>query len=121
MAWKPSGYQSLSPYLLVEDVEATLAFCEAVFAAERLRLEPGGAGGMHAEMRIDDTIVMIGGPVAPGNAMLHLYCADPDAVMARALAQEARQLEAVGDRKDGSRRGGFLAPDGTQWFVACLR
>ena len=38
MSYKPAGYTSVSPYLIVRDAERTLAFVAAVFGAERLRM-----------------------------------------------------------------------------------
>ena len=50
MAYKPAGYNDLSPYLLVTDAEIVLRFCETVFSAERLRVIAREGGGiMHAE------------------------------------------------------------------------
>ena len=40
--FKPSGYPSVSPYLIVRDAEKTLAFLADVFGAERLRVIPEG-------------------------------------------------------------------------------
>lgn len=55
MTWKPAAYPSVSPYLLVRDAEATLAFLSTVFGAGRLRVIHRADGSvMHAEARIDD-------------------------------------------------------------------
>lgn len=118
MDYKPDDYPSLSPYLLAEDVGAVLAFCETVFGAERLRVFHRGDQIAHGELRIDDSVLMVGGPVTAPPAMLHLYLPDPDAVMARALEQGAELIEPMTDHADGDRRGGFRAPDGTAWYVS---
>ena len=50
MSWKPEGYSSVSPYLIVLDAERALAFMEAVFDARRIQVIPREGGGtMHAE------------------------------------------------------------------------
>lgn len=118
MSYKPDGYPDLAPYLLVRDAEATLAFCENVFGAIRLRIIPDDDGGiMHAECRIGDTVLMMG--EADGSpAMLHLYLDDPDAALDRAVAAGAEVIQPMMEKGDGDRRGGFRAPDGTQWFVS---
>lgn len=118
MSWKPDHYNDLSPYLLVKDAEATLAFCEAVFGATRLRVIPRDGGGIaHAECRIGDSVLMMG--EADGAAtMLHLYLADPDAAFDRALAHGAEVIQVMSEAGDGDRRGGLRAPDGTQWYLS---
>lgn len=117
MDWKPQGYTSLSPYLLVPDPEAVLAFCEAVFGAERLRVISEGDRIVHAECRIDDCVLMIGGAEGPP-AHLHLYLTDPDAAFARALEAGASEVQPMMEKGDGDRRGGVQSPDGTTWWLA---
>ncbi|EPX80063.1 VOC family protein [Litoreibacter arenae] len=118
MSWEPDGYSDLSPYLLVKDAEAVLAFCETVFGATRLRVIPTDDGGiMHAECRIGDSVVMMGEADGPA-AMLHLYLDDPDAAFDRAVANGAEVIQPMMEKGDGDRRGGVRAPDGTQWYLA---
>lgn len=118
MSYKPDGYTDLSPYLMVPDAEAVLAFAEAAFGAERLRVIPREGGGiMHAECRIGDSVLMMGEAEGPA-AMLHLYLPDPDAAFARALAAGAEEIQPMMEKGDGDRRGGVRAPDGTQWYLS---
>lgn len=117
MAYKPDGYTDLAPYLLIPDPEAELQFCETVFGAERLRVFHEGERIMHAECRIGDTVLMMGGAEGPA-AMLHLYLPDPDATYARALDAGATAIEPMSEKGDGDRRGGFTSPTGTQWYVS---
>ena len=117
MAYKPDGYTDLSPYLVVPDPEAVLAFCETVFGATRLRVIPDGDRIMHAECRIGDSVLMMGGADGPA-AMVHIYVPDPDAMFARALAEGAEQIQPMTESGDGDRRGGFRTPCGTQWYVS---
>ncbi|MFK7835788.1 MAG: VOC family protein [Sulfitobacter sp.] len=119
MRYKPKGYTSLAPYLLVRDAEATMTFLEAAFAGERLRVIPRDGGGiMHAEVRIDDTVVMLGEAQAATAAHLHLYVADPEACFERALAAGATTVQPLKSSGDGDLRGGVEAPDGTVWWIA---
>ena len=118
MTYKPDGYPDLAPYLLVQDAEAVMTFCETVFGATRLRVIPDGHGGiMHAECRIGDTVLMMGEADGPP-AMLHVYLDDPDAAFDRAVAAGAEVIQPMMEKGDGDRRGGVRSPDGTQWFVS---
>jgi len=118
MTWKPDGYTSLAPYLIVPDPEAVIAFCVAVFDAEPLRVIHDGDRVMHAECRIDDTVLMLGGMEGGPSAMVHVYVSNPDAVFAKALAHGAVEIQPILEKGDGDRRGGFRTPCGTQWFVS---
>lgn len=121
--WKPAGYTSVSPYLMVNDAEALIAFLAEVLGAERLRAFPRPDGSvMHAEVRIDDTVVMMGEatgdwPVQP--AHLHVYVPDVDAAFARAVERGAEVVEAPNRKPgDGDRRGGVRGPSGHTWWFS---
>jgi Uncharacterized protein conserved in bacteria len=118
MTWKPDGYTSLAPYLIVEDAEAMLNFCEAAFGAGRLRVIRDGERVVHAECRIDDTVLMMGEAAGGPQAHLHLYLPDPDAAMARARAAGAETVQELREDGDGDRRGGVRSPDGTTWWLS---
>ena len=40
MAWKPHGYTSVAPYLVVDGAQRTIDFLVTVFGAEPLRMHP---------------------------------------------------------------------------------
>lgn len=121
MNYKPAGHTSVAPYLVVRDAAGTIAFLEQVFGAEKLLEVPDGDRIVHAEVRIDDTVVMLaeasdGYPPLPTH--VHVYVRDVDAVYQRALAAGGESvMEPV--RKDGSdRRGGVKDPGGTvTWWI----
>ena len=103
MSYKPPGYTSVAPYLIVPDIRAHLDFLDTVFRGERLRFIERSDGSVeHGEYRIDDTVVMFGeAPVADGStAHVHVYCPDPDAVMARAVAAAAVIAQEIADHVD---------------------
>ena len=121
--WKPKGYNSASPYLIVSDAKATLLFLQAVFGADTLRLIPRENGTlMHAEARIDDTVVMFadaveGWPAVPGH--VHVYVPDVDATYQRALAAGGNSVaEPAKKDSDEDRRCGVRDPGGTTWWLA---
>lgn len=122
-AWKPEGYSSVSPYLMCADPEGLIAFLVAVFGAGQVRRfdRPDGSL-MHAEMRIDDSIVMVGGGATQylsAGVHIHLYVPDAAAVYERALAQRADAVQPpMRKSADDDLRGGFKDPAGNIWWVA---
>ncbi len=122
-AWKPEGYSSVSPYLMCADPEGLIAFLVAVFGAGQVRRfdRPDGSL-MHAEMRIDDSIVMVGGGATQhlsSEVHIHLYVPDAAAVYERALAQGAEAVQPpIRKSADDDLRGGFKDPAGNIWWVA---
>ncbi|WP_250515964.1 VOC family protein [Caballeronia sp. INDeC2] len=121
--WKPATYPSVSPYLICENAESIIAFLQSVFEAELVRRVDRPDGSlMHAEVRIDDSIVMIGGGAtdqqAPG-PHIHVYVRDPQAVYDRAMQNGAHSVQApTRKRADDDFRGGFRDAAGTTWWVA---
>lgn len=118
MTGKPEGYNSLSPYLLVESPEALLDFCEAVFGADRLREMRDDGRVVHAECRIGDSVLMMGGMPGGPQAHVHLYVPDPAATMDRAVERGARLVREFEDTADGTSPGGVQSPDGTTWWLS---
>jgi PhnB protein len=120
--YKPRGYTSLAPYLVVDGAQRTVDFLVAVFAAQTLRMIPGEHGRlMHAEVRIDDTVLMMGDPGAgwpARGADVHVYVQDVDAVYQRALAHGAASVQEPMAKGDGDKRGAFRDSGGTTWWVA---
>lgn len=80
---------------------------------------------MHAEARLGDSMLMIGGaeemrfPEHPTS--LHLYVPDADATYARALEAGAKSLYAPIDQPYGDREGGVEDPAGNHWYVGTRR
>ncbi len=122
-SWKPDGYPSVSPYLIASNAPDIIAFMEKVFDGKLLRRfdRPDGAL-MHAEVRIDDSVVMIGGAQTPEQAAaphIHVYVKDAQKVYERALAAGATSVQAPTRKHEGDDfRGGFRDSAGTTWWVA---
>ncbi|MEZ4748906.1 MAG: VOC family protein, partial [Calditrichia bacterium] len=58
--FKPQDYNSVSVYIMAADAQMVIDFMHATFnATETRRYETPDGGIMHAEVKIDDTIVMI--------------------------------------------------------------
>lgn len=121
-AHKPEGYTSVSPYLIVDGAGRTIEFLVRAFGATELRRFPDEAGRVvHAEVRIDDTVLMVadgadGWPPVP--AHVHVYVPDVDAVYRRALEAGGTSVQEPVKKDDEDRRGGVKDPGGTTWWIA---
>jgi uncharacterized glyoxalase superfamily protein PhnB len=119
----PSGYSTVSPYLIVDGAAATIEFLERVFGGVELRRFADDDGGriVHAEVKIDDTVVMLADAVEawpPAPAHVHVYVADVDATYARALAAGATSVQEPLQKSDEDKRGGVKDTGGTTWWIA---
>lgn len=81
---KPKDYSTISPYLIVNQAEDVLDFIKKVFGATELRRYTNPDGSlMHIELRIEDSVIMLGEagqqwPAFP--SMLHVYVDNVEAV-----------------------------------------
>lgn len=122
-AHKPAGYTSVSPYLVVSDAAATIDFLQRVFGATRLRSFPGPSGKlMHAEVRIDDTVVMLADGMPPEwppvPSHVHIYVPDVDATYRQALEAGAESVQEPVKKDDEDKRGGVKDAGGTTWWIS---
>jgi PhnB protein len=121
-SYKPENYPSVSPYLIVTNARATIDFLRAVFGAVELRRFAGPDGRvMHAEVRLDDTVVMLGDCAEQWPAVeshVHVYVPNVDAVYERALQNGATSVQAPERKDDEDKRGGVKDPWGTTWWIA---
>jgi uncharacterized glyoxalase superfamily protein PhnB len=119
---KPQGYTSVAPYLIVDGASATIEFLMRAFDAVELRRFPDATGKlMHAEVRIDDTVVMLadGGEGWPPIAsQVHVYVPDVDATYRRALQAGAKSVQEPVKKDDPDKRGGVKDSGGTTWWIA---
>ncbi|HTU34976.1 MAG TPA: VOC family protein [Candidatus Acidoferrum sp.] len=121
----PAGFRMLQPYIVAADGEALVEFAKRAFDAEEASRAVGSAGGLHASVRIGDTMLMMGGGI-PGRAFsgkpypiaLHVYVKDTDATYAKALAAGGVSLGAPQDHEYGERGAGVKDPGGNFWYIA---
>ena len=99
------GFHTVTPYLIVQDIDNFIEFLKQAFGAEETFRDVGSAGGRSWT-----------GGLTP--AMIHLYVEDADAVYRRALAAGATSLGEPAEHGDGDGRGGVQDPFGNQWWIA---
>ena len=120
--YKPEGYNSVSPFLIVKGAGQSIDFLIQAFGAvEVRRFSTLGGVVTRAEVRIDDTVVMIRDSVEglpPVAAHVHVYVPDVDDAFRRALAAGAMSIEEPERNFDADKRGGVKDPGGTTWWLA---
>src|ERR1700722_2177850 len=122
----PDGFRTVTPYLIVSDVPNLVDFLKRVFDAEETNRSTGGSGGgIHSEVRIGNSMLMIGGG-GPGLSWkgvsaptaFHVYVDDTDAVYNRALDAGATPIVPVTHHEYGERSGSVIDPFGNHWYIA---
>ena len=121
--YKPTNYSTVSPYLIVNGAGATIDFLKRVFGAIELRRFPDESGKlMHAEVRIDDTVIMLADPAPPDwppiSFYVHIYVWDVDATYRKALEAGATSVQKPVKKQDEDKRGGVRDAGGTTWWIA---
>ena len=126
----PKAYGSVTAALAVRGAADAIVFYQKAFGARELSRMPGPDGKlMHAEVKIGDTIVMLGdeapemGSPSPqalngSPVSLMLYVKDVDAVFARAVAAGAKPVMPPADMFWGDRYGALTDPFGHRWSIA---
>jgi len=115
------GFHTITPYLIVNQAAELIDFVKQVFGAEEQFRSIGSAGGIHCEVRLGDSMLMIGGGGAwrgtPTPTALHVYVPDADAIYPRALAAGATSLRAPADQEYGDRDASVRDPYGNHWYI----
>lgn len=138
-AFRPAGYTSLTPFLVVQPAAEAIAFYVDVFGAEVVyRLDaPATRGGEpfvgQAELDFGSGRLQLSDPMpsmgltAPlkgtdgVSSSTVLYVADVDGVYARALAAGAESREAPSDFVSGDRFASIVDPFGHRWALLSRR
>ena len=126
----PSGYASVTPYLIVRDAARALDFYKKAFGATELMRFPAPGGRIaHAEIKIGEGVVMLAdespemghkSPQTIGGTPVSLmfYVADVDAHFAKALAAGGVVMNPLKDQFYGDRSGTITDPFGHIWTIA---
>jgi PhnB protein len=125
----PEGYPRVSPYLVVDGAQKAIEFYTTVLGfAERMRM-PGPDGRIgHAELQLDDSVVMLAdefpevgakAPSAYGGSPVSLtvYVEDVDATFERATDSGATVVRPLENQFYGDRSATFDDPFGHRWTI----
>lgn len=126
----PPGYHAVTPAIIVRGANEAIEFYKRAFGAEEISrmLAPDGAIA-HAEIRIGDSLIMLGeenpmwstrSPLSLGgvHGSLHIYVEDADAAVARAVAAGAAVRQPLEDAFWGDRYAKVVDPYGHEWGIA---
>jgi PhnB protein len=126
----PYGYHSVTPNLVVNDADEALTFYKEAFGADEIARMPGPNGRiMHAEIRIGDSVVMIGEEMADMNRNsprklggssvgFYVYVEDVEAAWNQAVRAGAKPMRPVTEMFWGDRTGTVEDPFGHVWSLA---
>lgn len=120
--FKPKGYNSVSPYFIVDGAQQFADLMKAIFDADIIRRydRPNGSI-MHAEIQIDDSIIMVADssdhyPASP--IVIHVYVQNVDQTFKNATEAGCDIIEKPKQREgDPDRRATFKDFAGNIWSV----
>jgi PhnB protein len=126
----PDGYNTVSPYLAVDDAERAIEYYKKAFGAEetvRMNAPDGRIG--HAELKIGESHLMLSDPFPESSTKpptelggtsvsIFMYVEDVDAVVQKAVDQGATVTMEVEDQFWGDRFGSITDPFGHNWSIA---
>ncbi len=126
----PKGLHTVTPSLIVAGAAKAIDFYKKALGAEELMRFPGPDGKiMHAEIRIGDSVIMLGdempdqgakGPKAYGGTSVSffVYGENVDAAWKRAVDAGAKPVMPLADQFWGDRTGCIEDPFGHNWWLA---
>jgi PhnB protein len=118
----PDGYHTANPYLVVEGASKLIEFLKQAFkVTETYRLTYPDGKLKHAEVKIGDSIIMLGDARGNWNPMpssIYLYVPDTDIAYREALDAGAISLTEPEDQFYGDRNAVVRDPVGNLWVIA---
>ncbi len=120
--FKPRGYNSVSPYFVVNGASKLIDLLKLIFDAKELRRYDMTDGSiMHAEVQIDDSVIMMGDSsdkFSPTQQLIHVYVPNVDETFKKAISAGCQSIEPPKEREgDPDRRGSFKDFAGNTWSV----
>ena len=121
---KPQGYNSVTPYLIVEDAGEVVDFITSVLGGkERMRMAGANGGIGHTEVEVGDSVIMLADSAEAENnitvtGMIHVYLPDVDAAYKAAIAAGAKSEREPVTQFYGDRVASVSDRFGILWYLA---
>ena len=120
--FKPTGYNSASPYFIVNGAQKLINLLKSIFNAKELRRYDMPDGSiMHAEIQIDDSVIMLGDSsdkFPPVPIVMHVYVSNVDEIFQKAINSGCEMVEQPKQRDgDPDRRATFKDFAGNMWSI----
>ncbi|MEM7031636.1 MAG: VOC family protein [Chloroflexota bacterium] len=125
----PEGFHTVTPFLIVRDIEQAIAFYKTAFTATELNRYVDDDNRLkNVELKIGDSPIMVSQhetvevnedrtlnnlPVIS----IYLYVEDADQLFQQAIATGARELYPVQLQSYGNREGAVADPFGNFWWI----
>lgn len=117
----PEGFHTATPFLIVNDADALVEFMKKGLNAQEVYcLRTEGGSIMHAQMKIGNSMIMVGGASGMPEMLgaIYLYLEDADAAYEKAIKAGGQSVIAPRDEFYGDRMGGIKDPFGNTWWFA---
>ena len=116
------SFPPTSPYFIVNGAQRLIDLLKKIFNATELRRYDMPDGSiMHAEIQIDDSIIMLGDSserYPPVPMVMHVYVADADKTFEKAIEAGCEVIDKPKQQEnDPDRRGTFRDFAGNMWSV----
>lgn len=116
------GFRTVTPYFFAHNASQLIEFISRAFGgSEVYRKERPDGAITHAEMRMGDSMLMLGEATAqfgPMPASIYLYVTDSDSTYSKALEAGGLSVFPLMTLPNGERYGGVKDPCGNIWWVA---
>lgn len=126
----PDGFNTLTPYLVIDGVDKAIEFYQRALGAELTSRLPGPDGRiLNAQMRLGTSMFMLAdeypewgsvGPLKLGGSATstHIYVEDVESAWRRAIDAGAEIMMPLDNTFWGDRFGAFRDPFGHKWTIA---
>ena len=119
--YRPEGYHTVTPTLIVNGAARLHKFLQQVFDAKILFSIPGPNGTIaHSEVQLGDSRLMVADArpeMSAQSSSFYLYLPDCDAFYKRAVAAGAKSEHEPVDQFYGDRNASFIDEFGNRWAV----
>lgn len=115
-------YRTITPYLVIQNADEELTFLKSAFGGTEVTCQRNADNSvMHAEVKIGDSLVMLGQAGDQWKALsaaLYVWVDDVDATYAKAVKAGATSQSAPEDKPYGHRNAGVVDQNGVTWWIA---